>query len=52
MSHLLDRLNFLKPIGVGKFAGGHGTTTKEAATGKTPIAVAGATTRSCGLPTG
>ncbi len=29
MSHLLDRLNFLRSNSVGKFSNGHGTTTKE-----------------------
>jgi nitrate reductase / nitrite oxidoreductase, alpha subunit len=29
MSHLLDRLNFLKPLSVGTFADGHGDTTTE-----------------------
>ena len=29
MSHLLDRLNFLKAKNEGTFAGGHGVTTRE-----------------------
>jgi hypothetical protein len=49
MSHFLDRLTFFRKK---PFSDGHGVTTdREPRTGRTPIASAGSTTRSCARPT-
>jgi nitrate reductase / nitrite oxidoreductase, alpha subunit len=52
MSHLLDRLNFLKSVRKDTFAGGHGQTTIENRDWEDTYRRAGSTTRSCAPPTG